>query len=64
MKFETYEDFLEEARNKNKDWYSRNKEAKKEYQRKRYYEKRDEILAKQREKYNKNKQDQLQELKR
>ena len=43
MKFETYEDFLKEARNRNKDWYSRNKESKKEYQRKRYYEKKEEI---------------------
>lgn len=64
MKFETYEDFLKEARNRNKDWYSRNKESKKEYQRKRYYEKKEEILAKQREKYHKNKQNQLQELER
>ena len=64
MKFETYEEFLEDARKKNKDWYSKNKELKKEYQRKRYYENRAEILAKQREKYHKNKQNQLQELER
>lgn len=62
MKFETYEEFLAEARDINKSWYSRNKEAKKEYQRKRYQEKREEILSRQREKYHQKKQDQLQVL--
>lgn len=51
MKYETIDQYYEEARKRSSEWYKNNKDRKKEYQKKRYMEKREEILARNREAY-------------
>lgn len=61
-KYETAEQFYEAAKIRNREWYADpdNRESKKAYNRKRYLEKREEILAQNRARYYKRKQEKAQ----
>lgn len=63
MKFETIEQYYEYKRKRSAEWYSNpvNAQKKKEYQKKRYLEKREEIIAKNKEAYHKRKNKEIQE---